>query len=182
MSGTIIRFPTPKPEGGPESDQVIEPPRFCFRRPDDASPTILSAYDYWRGKRRPDGGPPLLSDIDLMSAYPMTPNMILFDCVRRYDGGVRFFYRFIGTNVCNAYDWDLTGRFVDDIYHDDPNDPTESAYLRTMRLRVPNIWQRRLTFSNGWSRNTVASRILLPLRAADGRVRHLMATFSFRFG
>ncbi len=75
---------------------------------------LRALFDYWREKRG-DGAMPARADLDPLEIPTLLPIIGLVDVL---DGGARFRYRLIGTEIVDVDGYDPTGRFLDEVLPD----------------------------------------------------------------
>jgi len=92
-------------------------------------------YRYWRG-RCGERAMPRRADIDPVDMPPrLLPNLFLADVV---EGGARFRYRLVGTELVNMLGWDPTGGYVDEINQSASYcDYIVALYRRVIDARLP---------------------------------------------
>jgi len=133
-------------------------------QPWTADRRILRLLEYWRRQRPARGRLPARVDIDPVElGSELIPYIALIDVV---DGGARFRFRLVGTQLAVEAGLDLSGRFVDEL---NPNrdyaDYITGLYQRTMREKTPTYSET--LYRAGGGRIGRSRRLLCPL-AADG--------------
>jgi hypothetical protein len=132
----------------------------------DPDERLDAFYRYWRSRC---GGRsmPSRADIDPIDIPPrLLPNLFLIDVV---DGGARFRYRLVGTDVVGTLGWDPTGGFVDEINQSPPyRDYIMALYRRIVGSRLPSFsmshYPRPARPDGGYH---ATQRLMCPL-SADG--------------
>ena len=75
---------------------------------------LRALFGYWREKRG-DGTMPARADLDPLEIPTLLPIVGLVDVL---DGGARFRYRLVGTEIVDVDGHDATGRFLDEVLPD----------------------------------------------------------------
>ena len=136
-------------------------------------PELTAFLAYWQGLADAAGGVPLKSAVDaLRIPRGLLPGIGLIDWRPQPDGGVRLFYRLLGTAHRRATAHDYSGRYFDDLYT-----PEQVARLRTEYAGIlaggRPAYARRGSLKH--SREFVMfQRILAPLLDDQGRAHHLI--------
>ncbi len=79
-----------------------------------ADARLRALFGYWREKRGP-GARPARADLDPLEIPTLLPIVGLIDVL---DGGARFRYRLMGTEIVDMDGHDPTGRFLDEVLPD----------------------------------------------------------------
>jgi hypothetical protein len=116
----------------PERDYRM---RIVAGSPVEPDARLSEFYRYWRGRC---GGRPMpgRADVDPVDMPPrLLPNLFLTDVL---DGGARFRYRLVGTEIVRVLGWDPTGGYVDEI-NQSPRyrDYIVALYRRVVGDRLP---------------------------------------------
>jgi hypothetical protein len=143
---------------------------------DLADPILVAMLQYWeqkRGQRRMARR----SDVDPLDLpRPVLPHVQLTDVV---EGGRRFRYRLVGTEVVNAMGLDITGRYVDEILTGDRRAFVEEFYTTICEHKRPTFTRSKYITVRGTE--LIAYRILTPLSDNDSDVNIVMSAVTFRF-
>ncbi len=127
---------------------------FTSRITDDRHKALL---DYWVTKRRQRLMPDR-ADIDPIDIPKLLPDIGLLDVV---DGGRRFYFRVVGSNINHAFGHDYTGHYLDDVAPIGYSQFITLLYRKVIQTRCP-------VYSLGMCRYRDSSvrsiqRLLLPL-------------------
>lgn len=79
-----------------------------------ADARLRALFDYWAGKRG-ERAMPARADLDPLEIPTLLPIIGLVDVL---DGGARFRYRLVGTEIVDVAGHDPTGRFLDEVLPD----------------------------------------------------------------
>lgn len=141
---------------------------------DTLDQTCAEVFDYWRQCANKVGGIPRLIDIDLMDLWPHASRMCILDVDRvSVPGEVRFRWRFAGTLMRELVGFELTGRYLDEIFED--AEEVISVHKRIASSGNLHYWRRSIqnTIAN-WA-PTPYERLSMPLRDRDGDVGHILS-------
>ncbi len=126
----------------------------------EETPKLRAVLDWWRSHpdlpRRQDVSP-FAFPIDVL------PRVLLMDLQRP---SRRLLIRLAGTAICEDQGWELSGRYVDEIYHAKDLEPIMRAVNGCIDSRRPHFAERKFMARDG--RLTTYRRLLLPL-SDDGR-------------
>ncbi len=134
-------------------------------------------YDYWDSKRNGKG---FVSrkDIEPAEILALRPNIFLVDVLP--GEGVRFQFRLVGTQI-SEIEGGLTGKYLDEIYPDDPGDSTHKHYRQAGKGEI----YIRESVLNGRETGYYGYKVLLlPLLSDQGQVNMLLglAHYQREFG
>ena len=124
-------------------------------------------YDYWDSKRNGKG---FVSreDIEPAEILPLLPNIFLVDVLP--GEGARFRFRLVGTKI-GEIEGTLTGKYLDEIYPDDPGDVTHKHYRDACNDEI----YIRESVLNGRETGCYGYKVLLlPLLSGQGQVNMLL--------
>jgi hypothetical protein len=128
---------------------------------------LRQLYDYWR-ERRDGRRCPARSDIDPVDIPALLPHLLLTEVI---DGGKRFRWRLVGTEVERHFGAPMTGRYLDEMLRDQYLAYLEGLYRSAIAGCTPVYSENSYnTKSSGWdaySEVLRTCRLLLPL-APDG--------------
>ena len=88
----------------------------CDRTLKFDSPELNTALAVWRQKAG-DREMPARKDLDLRSMKTFIRNLLLLECARQPDGGMRYLVRLFGTGLVETMGGEATGRYMDQILH-----------------------------------------------------------------
>jgi hypothetical protein len=145
-----------------------------YPRPAVLPPELLEFLDYWEGLRAAAGGAvPSKGAIDMMTIpRRLLPGIGLIDCLPTPDGGMRIYYRLLGTGHRHSTEHDYTGRYFDEIYTPEQVARLEAEYRAILAGGEPHYARRA---SLGQKRDfLIFQRFLAPLLDESGAARHLI--------
>jgi hypothetical protein len=140
-------------------------------------PILAQGYAYWRGLL---GGrsAPGRSDLDPAAIPRLLPHVLMADVQDGGDGGERYRFRLVGTEVERAFGRPMTGRSLDALTGDGYR-----AYLVDLYDEVVARWTP--IYSRSAYRapeSTLATRrLMLPLSEDGGRVDRVLSFQTFHF-
>ncbi|GAB4376766.1 MAG: hypothetical protein Kow00114_40630 [Kiloniellaceae bacterium] len=141
--------------------------------PKEAAPKIKALFDYWRSIHPAGAGPgrplPGRRHLDPIDIPELLPNIWMIDVLRdpQRDGGLRFRFRLIGTEIVKFTGRDATGLPLDTVYQDYENTDAFRAHRAVVERGKP-VYRRSGVISNPGRDYVEAERLYLPL-AADGK-------------
>lgn len=130
---------------------------------------LARLYEYWRAKR---GGRrcPARTDIDPVEIPALLPHLILTEVV---EGGARFRWRLVGTEVERHFGTSMTGRCIDERLRGQYLDYLLGLYRTLLAGSTPVYSENSYTTrTGGWdacSEVLRTNRLMLPL-ATDGEI------------
>ena len=125
---------------------------------------LRALFDYWQRKRG-DREMPARGDIDPVEIPPLLPILGLVDVL---DGGARFRYRLMGTELVQIDGRDYTGRFLDEVLPEgDYADYVIGLFRETATERRPLYSESDFVGDRRVERKV--RRLLMPL-SDDGQV------------
>jgi hypothetical protein len=131
---------------------------------------LQALLDYWLAKRG-DHAMPSRADLDPLDLpAPLWPRITLFDVVQGEDGP-RFRYRRVGAVFVQAFGWDPTGRFLDDVLPvgSRQRDYVVGLYRDVVAVRKP-VYSENTSWRDGAQQpHRWTQRLALPL-SNDGDV------------
>ena len=133
----------------------------------EETPQLRAVLDWWRGHpnlpRRQDVSP---------FAFPtdVLPRVLLMD-LEQPSGRLRI--RLAGTAICEDQGWELSGRYVDEIYQPKDLEPIMRAVNGCIGSREPHFAERQFMARDG--RLTKYRRLLLPLSDDGQQVTGLLS-------
>ncbi len=126
------------------SDQII----------DDRHKALL---DYWTGKREQRLMPDR-SDVDPIDIPKLLPDIGLLDVI---DGGRRFYFRVVGSNINRSFGHDYTGHYLDDVAPIGYSQFITLLYRKVVQTRCPVYSLGKCRYRDSSVRSI--QRLLLPL-------------------
>lgn len=78
------------------------------------SPELIAGLKVWRDKSG-DREMPARKDMDLRSVKAFLRNLLILECVRQPDGGMRYLVRLFGTGLVETAGGEATGRYMDQL-------------------------------------------------------------------
>jgi hypothetical protein len=134
---------------------------------------LRDLHAYWQ-QRRAGRRCPARVDIDPIEIPALLPHILLTEVV---DGGLRFRWRLIGTEVERNFGCPMTGRYVDELLRDQYLDYVEGLYRSVVSGCTPVYSENSYnTRSNGWevgSELLRTARLMLPL-SPDGETVNMV--------
>ena len=127
---------------------------FAARITDDRHKALL---DYWVVKRQ-ERTMPDRSDIDPIDIPKLLPDIGLLDIV---DGGRRFYFRVVGSNINHAFGHDYTGHYLDDVAPIGYSQFITLLYRKVIQTRCPVYSLGKCRYRDSSVRSI--QRLLLPL-------------------
>jgi hypothetical protein len=128
---------------------------------------LVRLYDYWRTKRA-GRRCPARADIDPVEIPQLLPHLLLTELA---DGGTRFRWRLVGTEVERHFGAPMTGRYIDELLRGQYLEYLVGLYRTLVAGRTPVYSENSYTTrTGGWdaySEVLRTARLMLPL-AADG--------------
>jgi hypothetical protein len=135
----------------------------------DLLPPILKAlHEYWVSKQSGANLIPSRADISPLEVPHLLSRIILLELV---DGRLR--YRLAGTQVCETYGFDPTGKFLDEMLSRDHLSIADRACREA--LGTGRAVMARASFRSARGHKIVVTRLVMPLRDAHGTVSMLLA-------
>lgn len=121
--------------------------------------------DYWIGKRAQSAMPDR-ADIDPIDIPKLLPDIGLLDVI---DGGRRFYFRVVGSNINRSFGHDYTGHYLDDVAPIGYSQFITLLYRKVVQTRCPVYSLGKCRYRDSSVRSI--QRLLLPLtkggKAAD---------------
>jgi hypothetical protein len=114
------------------------------------SPRVTALHEWWQSRRRTSrsGSPdvPDRSDLDPPDLVPLLPNLLLAEV--EHDP-FRIRYRLIGTRIAAVTDFEITGRYLDDLLGPDPDIDWVDYYRTVYRSRQPLLGTATVPTTSG---------------------------------
>ncbi|MBX3456066.1 PAS domain-containing protein [Ferrovibrio sp.] len=150
---------------------------FPSNRIDEAWPEVLPPrlaefLAYWRSKCGPDGSPPFKSAIDPIEIPQLLAGVGIIQMHPQPGAAPRYRYRLLGTDHYTANGAEHTGLYLDTLHTQEEMARVKVLYAELLAGNQPHYWRRAAADPN--LRHTGFSRILAPLRDADGRPGFLL--------
>lgn len=133
---------------------------------------LSDLWRYWQGKRG-ERHMPRRKDIDPLDIPRLLPHLQL---IERMDEK-RFRFRLTGTAIEDVYGYDMTGKFVDEVFPPARRIIAEQHYALVYERRRPIFIRNRYT--NIRTVEFVATRLILPLSENDESVSMLLMGQTF---
>lgn len=137
-------------------------------------PILVQALEYWRS-RRGERSMPRRADIDPVAIPRLLPYLRITEVV---EGGKRFRYRLVGTEVVEKHGWDYTGSYLDEVLKGDHLAIVASGYRTVIRERRPAFVRSR--YITPRQVEMVSNRVLMPLSEDGVEVNMILAAFTFQ--
>ncbi len=136
-------------------------------------PICADVLHYWQQRAEDVGGIPKLTDIDLMQLWKHASYITIEDIeTDPTSAEMRFRWRYSGTMIHELTGYELTGRYMDEVF--DADDEDVDVHKRIARDGILHYWRRSL-------RNTVADwapipyeRLSMPLKNDHGSIGHIL--------
>lgn len=113
--------------------------------------------DYWIGKRAQRAMPDR-ADIDPIDIPKLLPDIGLLDVI---DGGRRFYFRVVGSNINRSFGHDYTGHYLDDVAPIGYSQFITLLYRKVVQTRCPVYSLGKCRYRDSSVRSI--QRLLLPL-------------------
>ena len=139
-------------------------------------PVLADTLAYWRAKRRA-GALPKRRDIDPTEIGPLLANLQLIDVI---DGGSRYRYRLVGTNIVAAFGGEYTGKFLDELFTGERLAYARRVYATVCSRMTPVFLRNR--YSTTLDVEMIANRLYMPLSDDGCSVNIILGALSFEFG
>ncbi len=140
--------------------------------PAELPPRLEEFLAYWRSKGAADGQAPYKTAIDPIEIPALLPGLGIIEAHPQADGSLRYRYRLLGTDHYTANGVEHTGSYLDALHTDEEMARVGALYARLLAGNQPHYWRRPAADPN--LRHTGFSRILAPLRDAEGSPRFLL--------
>lgn len=112
---------------------------------------------YWTGKRAQNAIPDR-SDVDPIDIPKLLPDIGLLDVI---DGGRRFYFRVVGSNINRSFGHDYTGQYLDDVAPIGYSQFITLLYKKVVQARCPVYSLGKCRYRDSSVRSI--QRLLLPL-------------------
>lgn len=129
-----------------------------------------------------DKSTPELRDLDLMSEYQLARNIYIFDVLKDTPS---LWIRYVGTNICDFFGFDTTGRFMENLNFEENFDQTIAGYRTVAREKAPYAFLNYISFQEPKltalkkDRLFVMIRLAFPLVDAQGDVVNIVGAMDF---
>lgn len=140
--------------------------------PAELPPRLAEFLDYWRAKSDSAGTPPYKAAIDPIEIPRLLPGIGIIEAHPQADGSQRYRYRLLGTDHYAANGAEHTGLYLDALHTQEEMARVNQLYAQLLAGNQPHYWRRPAADPN--LRHTGFSRILAPMRDADGSPRFLL--------
>jgi hypothetical protein len=131
-------------------------------------PNLKALHEYWKSKRQSTNTIPSRSDISPLEVPHLLPHIVLLELT-----GGRLRYRLVGTEVCNTYGFDPTGKFLEDVLTRAHFLIAERACREALNARCAVMARAGFQSPNGTK--IAITRLVMPLRDAHDTVSMLLA-------
>ena len=132
--------------------------------------------EYWSSKAA-EGRLPGRQHIDPLEIPGLLSSIVMMDVVRDDEGGMRFRFRLVGTEIVTLHGRDLTGHWLDEAFPSGTAEDVLAATSMVVESREPHYW--RNTLHGAGHQHVRYERLMCPL-AADGQtVDTLIGVFAF---
>ena len=138
-----------------------------------AHPNLRRLYDYWDGKRA-GRRMPARADLDPLDIRFAIGDVILVDVVEGTP--LRFFIRLHGTHLSERTNFDLTGKFLDEMPAPEFRDLSARSFRKVVRTCEPLHAQAERLLDDRMHRYEA---IILPLSSDGERVDRIMVGMIF---
>ena len=133
--------------------------------------------DFWRARKPADMLAPYLRGFELMDIYPIASRLVIVDAETADDGALRYRWRYAGSELRNFIGVELTHRYLHDTADEDTARVTAGIYADLARNGGHHYWERKLGLIDGARSYLSYTRLILPLLAGDGTVRHFIGLY-----
>lgn len=133
-------------------------------------PKLQRFYAYWDSKRR-RGRLPSRRDIDPVEIPELLSGLLLLD-VERVEGGYRFRFHLIGTDLIDMYRENFTGRWVDEALGAEKAAIITPTLIQVTETKEPHFWHNQVPLKG--REHIRYARLICPL-ADDGRTVSMIA-------
>ncbi len=136
-------------------------------------PACADVLHYWQQRAEEVGGIPKLTDIDLMQLWEHASYITIKDTeVDPESAGLRFRWRYSGTMMHELTGYELTGRYLDDVF--DATDETIDTQKHVARSGTPHYWRRSLqNTAVDWAPIPYEC-LSMPLTNSHGDIGHIL--------
>lgn len=136
-------------------------------------PDFVRLYEYWNRLRGERFAPPR-SDLDPMDIKAVLGDVLLIDVQQE---PLRFLFRLHGTNLAERAGYDMTGRYVDELPHDENRHWLVARYMSLLTNREPEYGQHdRIVGDRRWRYEV----LWLPLSNDGADVDQLLGALRYR--
>lgn len=131
-------------------------------------------YDYW-SQCRNNRAIPRRKDIDPVDIPQLLPSLMLLEVHPAPHGDYHFWFRLVGTAICDIAGTDLTGRWLHEMFYPGPY----VSYLVGLNREVVKLgrptYSRTVLMLGGGVHHRTTSRVICPLGEDPGQVTMIVA-------
>jgi len=131
------------------------------------------ALAYWERKRG-SRAMPSRAEIEPSEIMPLLPSLQLIDVA---EGGTRFRYRLVGTDIVAAFGREYTGKWLDELFATTRLKFAQEVYRLVCRERLPVF--ARSSYLTANERHLIANRLCVPLSADGATVTMILGALTF---
>ena len=157
-----------------ESEPIVE----VIEPIDLATPRFGDFHAYWDSLKKPAGGMPALSDINLMDIYKLAPWIVILDVISGENPSTQFRWRYVGTQLRETlFAVELTGQFVHNLSNLNWAELIQDCYEKMVSNPSPHMWRCQGKTFTDEPEPIHYSRLLFPLGGQSGAVEHLIGIY-----
>jgi len=145
--------------------------------PKSMPPILQDLVTYWLGVIEKVGNIPQLNEISLMDIHKLAPRMFIGDRIVEDSGGIRYRWRYWGTQLSAFADADLSGKYLDETHNEQACATAIEHYEWSLNTGKPCYLRQNISIVDTHKGYKDYQRVIVPLANKSGQPAHILGVY-----